>query len=348
MNHKPFPINHSPSQDQVILPTGIAFGICLRGIKTRLGRSVITLSGVGLGIAFLASVVSGFHIKRALRHEADLIRDIERRIVATRGEIGMLRGKDALVVLKRPAATDSGFIKKLLEQGAAVSVATDGELPAGAVAAKLPEAADNADAVILLGEYESLLSEQLSASLKGRRVLVFDDPGPAGRDGLEKAGVGVKKLGVQPRPDEIAREREKERGALYRMYWIVAVSLLITVGGISNAMLMSVTERFREIATMKCLGALSSFVVKMFLIESSLMGMIGSVLGCVVGMSFSLLAYSYTFEFGKVLGAVSYPILGVSAGACALVGVALAIVAGIYPARVAAKMIPAAALSSHV
>ncbi|HOT52163.1 MAG TPA: hypothetical protein PLI07_14365, partial [Candidatus Hydrogenedentes bacterium] len=50
--------------------------------------------------------------------------------------------------------------------------------------------------------------------------------------------------------------------------WLAAISLLVCVVGITNAMLMSVTERYREIGTMKCLGALDWFVVKLFLIEA--------------------------------------------------------------------------------
>ena len=49
-------------------------------------------------------------------------------------------------------------------------------------------------------------------------------------------------------------------------------------------MLMSVTERFREIGTMKCLGALDGFIVKLFLIESLFQGMAGTVMGVLLGL----------------------------------------------------------------
>ena len=48
-------------------------------------------------------------------------------------------------------------------------------------------------------------------------------------------------------------------------------------------MLMSVTERYKEIGTMKCLGALDSFVVKLFFIESCVLGFLASLLGGIMG-----------------------------------------------------------------
>ncbi len=50
--------------------------------------------------------------------------------------------------------------------------------------------------------------------------------------------------------------------------WIVILSLLVCIVGIINAQLMSVTERFREIGTMKCLGALDRFIVRLFVLEA--------------------------------------------------------------------------------
>ncbi len=60
-----------------------------------------------------------------------------------------------------------------------------------------------------------------------------------------------------------------------RTVWLVSLSLLVCLVGITNAMLMSVMERFREIGTMKCLGALDSFIMKLFLIESLVLGAAG-------------------------------------------------------------------------
>ena len=65
--------------------------------------------------------------------------------------------------------------------------------------------------------------------------------------------------------------------------WIVFLSLLVCVVGIINAQLMSVTERFREIGTLKCLGALDRFIVRIFVIEATMQGLVGGILGALLG-----------------------------------------------------------------
>jgi ABC-type lipoprotein release transport system permease subunit len=69
------------------------------------------------------------------------------------------------------------------------------------------------------------------------------------------------------------------QAAKNRETWLVIMSLLVCAVGITNSMLMAVTERFREIGTMKCLGALDLFVVELFLLESGLMGVIAAAAG---------------------------------------------------------------------
>ena len=65
--------------------------------------------------------------------------------------------------------------------------------------------------------------------------------------------------------------------------------------GISNAMLMSITERFREIATMKCLGATDGFILKQFLIEAAIQGVVGGTAGMLIGMLISVVKSSAIF-----------------------------------------------------
>ena len=63
-------------------------------------------------------------------------------------------------------------------------------------------------------------------------------------------------------------EEEQEQGISTKDIWLIIMSLIVCVVGIANSMLMAVTERFQEIGTMKCLGALDRFVVRLFLLES--------------------------------------------------------------------------------
>jgi len=319
------------ARDQAVLPFRTALRLCIRGIETRFGRSVVTLVGVALGIAFLMSVLSSFHIKQALSNDAAMARDAARRIAVLRSQVGALRDKPVSLLSVDPTAVDELFLEQLRTRGVA-------------------DVEEGAQAVftLWLGTGEIVPGSRVLAGLAGQRVYLFAKPSSRLADALETAGAVARVLSVEPRPDEIEKARRREQQDKYRMVWIVIVSLLITVGGITNAMLMSVTERFREIATMKCLGALSGFVVKIFLIESALMGLAGGVAGCLVGVLFPVTAYGYMFGFGRVLSAVAYGELGVFALACAGTGMVLAMIAGIYPARVASKMIPADALRSEV
>ena len=113
--------------------------------------------------------------------------------------------------------------------------------------------------------------------------------------------------------------------------------------GITNAMLMSVAERYREIGTMKCLGALDSFIVKLFLLEASFQGLIGTIAGVVIGFLLSfvtaLISYGrapiHYFPVSRILG---------SMGLSVLIGLALSTLAAVLPATKAAKMEPVEAM----
>ena len=135
-----------------------------------------------------------------------------------------------------------------------------------------------------------------------------------------------------------------------RLVWLVTMSLLVATIGIVNSMLMAVTERYKEIGTMKCLGALDSFIVRLFLMESGLLGMLGAVVGAVVGGGVMALIQGLRHGWGAV--AQAPPVWGVLPLWLALLltiplGGTLSILAALYPAWRAAKMPPAAALRSE-
>lgn len=145
---------------------------------------------------------------------------------------------------------------------------------------------------------------------------------------------------------------------LARYKWSVAMGFMICSVGIINALLMSVTERFREIGTMKCLGALDEFIVRAFLIEAALMGLFGSIVGALVGTllmlvwggireGFSLwvkIPWGITADNGGIggLGLLGCFLLSVAAGTV------LSIISAILPAMRAAKLQAADALRTEI
>ena len=130
-------------------------------------------------------------------------------------------------------------------------------------------------------------------------------------------------------------------------YWVAGLALLISLAGIMNAMLMSVTERFREIGTMKCLGALTGFIMKLFLIESLFAGVLGTTLGLIIG--FGLAYIEGYFTYGGEVTALFPPLhLLLSILFCFITGILLTLLGAIYPARLAAKMSPVMALRSEM
>ena len=117
---------------------------------------------------------------------------------------------------------------------------------------------------------------------------------------------------------------------------IAGISLLVGGIGIMNIMMVSVTERTREIGIRKALGATFSNIMLQFLIESVVMGVVGGILGIALGCAISV-AISHVGEFKTVITAT--PILVSFSFA---VGIGLFF--GIYPARKAAKLDPIDAL----
>ena len=118
--------------------------------------------------------------------------------------------------------------------------------------------------------------------------------------------------------------------------FIAGISLLVGGIGVMNIMLVSITERTREIGTRKALGAKNSSIRFQFIIESMILCLIGGILGIFVGF---------------LLGVIAASILGYSAAvpvAAIIVAVGVSLVIGIffgyYPANKAARMDPIEAL----
>jgi len=122
---------------------------------------------------------------------------------------------------------------------------------------------------------------------------------------------------------------------------IAAISLLVGGIGIMNIMLVSVTERTKEIGLRKAVGARKADILTQFLTESSLLSMIGGIIGIIFGWLIS-------FAVGRIAAASGTPIApNVSLSAILLATVfstAVGLFFGIYPANRAANLEPVEAL----
>ncbi|THB77532.1 MAG: FtsX-like permease family protein [Desulfobulbaceae bacterium] len=125
--------------------------------------------------------------------------------------------------------------------------------------------------------------------------------------------------------------------------WIVTLSLLVCIVGIINAQLMSVTERFREIGTMKCLGALDRFIVRLFILEASMQGLAGSLCGAIIGTMAAAASALLSFGTGALSTDALQP-LAVSIAISVVTGTSLSLLGVIYPAIIAARMQPVEAM----
>jgi len=122
---------------------------------------------------------------------------------------------------------------------------------------------------------------------------------------------------------------------------IAAISLLVGGIGVMNIMLVTVTERTREIGIRKAVGARRKAILKQFLIEAVVLAGLGGMAGVVVGVGLSLLGASIGANFGQF----APPQL--SAGSVVLaftVSLCIGLFFGAYPANRAARMRPIDAL----
>ncbi len=138
------------------------------------------------------------------------------------------------------------------------------------------------------------------------------------------------------------------QAALNRQIWLCVMALLVCTVGITNSMLMSVSERFREIGTMKCLGALNSLIVRLFLIEALFMGFVASFAGWILGFFGVFLVRWASLGWAEGVGHLSAGIVFGSLAGCVFVGGLLTLIAALLPAQRAAQMPPAAALRTEV
>ena len=123
---------------------------------------------------------------------------------------------------------------------------------------------------------------------------------------------------------------------------VAAISLIVGGVGIMNIMLVSVTERTREIGLRKAIGATDKNILFQFLLESVVLTASGGIIGIILGASFSFLTSLTLSKFWNLNWAFVFPVQAalLGFGVSAFVG----LIFGLYPARQASKKSPIEAL----
>jgi len=132
--------------------------------------------------------------------------------------------------------------------------------------------------------------------------------------------------------------------------WMAIIALLVCGVGIVNSMLMSVTERYKEIGTIKCLGATDTNVLQIFLIEALLLGVLGGVIGACAGWSATTVIYMINQPqyMGRILDTANFVSYFTYIGEGIAIASLLSVAAAAYPAVYAARLNPAEALRYEI
>lgn len=130
-------------------------------------------------------------------------------------------------------------------------------------------------------------------------------------------------------------------------FWLIIVSFIVCVVGLTNSSLIAVYERYREIGIMKSLGALDRHVLELFLIEATLFGLLGGVLGFFLGTLSATISTGFQIGFGAISTMnISHFLLNL--GYATVLAVALNMLSTAYPAYKAARLKPVEALEYEI
>jgi predicted outer membrane lipoprotein len=317
-------------QSQISLPMSKAVEIAWKNIRMRLSRSMLVTSGIVLAIAFLLAIQIGDAVADGMRYwiaaapSSKEFEDLRAERARLTDELRAERPKirDAVVAAKEvPAGTTPFSVKSLAGK--------DIDELRAELGSNLPDAKK---LVGLLTADESFRGT-FKSWLEKERLLHEVTTRATEPDQLQSL---LDAQGVKTEAEDVKAGKLQQR-------WLLGLALLVAFVGILNAMLMSVTERFREIGTMKCLGALDSFIVKLFLIESLFQGIVGTVIGVALGLIVSLFMAWATYGHFAFLN-MPWADVALAVLYSSIVGVFLTVTGAIFPAYQAARMHPIEAM----
>ena len=316
---------------QIKLPLSKAVEIAWKSIRMRLSRSMLVTSAIILALAFLCSILTSETL-------IDGMRQWTQNTPNTDAYKRLKQQRDKLDADIKALETE---IRRVAQYAKAPKDAPKFDVKASFAGQEWEDLRERIGRPLPLsaGDMNKLLTAE-PAMIKSVELLIKDaEQLKAIRAELnrpEDLKARMASNGVPTEPAEIEGNKIQTR-------WVIGLALLVAFVGILNAMLMSVTERFREIGTMKCLGALDGFIVKLFLLESLFQGIVGTVLGILLGLlvSFGMASLSYG---GSAWLNVPWNEVGINIIITLLVGMALSVGGAILPAAQAARMHPIEAM----
>ncbi len=144
---------------------------------------------------------------------------------------------------------------------------------------------------------------------------------------------------IEPETSLVSTATSVDRTLTVLLGGIAGISLLVGGIGVMNIMLVSVTERIREIGLRKALGATPRVIRRQFLVEASVLGLAGGVLGAGLGLLVAWILPHFITD--------PITISPVAMAAAIVVAVGIGVAFGVYPAGRAAKLPPIDALRSE-
>ncbi len=204
-------------------------------------------------------------------------------------------------------------------------------------------------AYVSLHDAQMLLGESLPAALRASvnpyqlitGVVVYGKPG-ANLDTLATR-ITAEVSGVKATKPSVMVSSFKSGGAIFTFMTTAAALLALIIGGLSvvNTMIMSVSERTREIGLKKAIGAKTRNILSEFVAESTVMGLLGGIIGFLLGVLMTWLLNSGDPSGGLFLITPRLTLIAL------IFAIALGAGAGVLPAMRAARMDPVTALRAQ-
>jgi putative ABC transport system permease protein len=215
------------------------------------------------------------------------------------------------------------------------------------IADKTLTAPDNT-AMILLADAQRLYIKDLPSAIAGRvnpkdmctSIAVYPEVGAnpevlAIR--LNHGMTGVKASGPRTFKEQVEAQMAMFNGIIFS---VALISLVVGGMSVVNTMTMTVAERTREIGIRKAIGGGTAAVMRQFIAESGVIGLLGGVTGLAIGVAIAWLLNLA----GESSGTMLFLVTSRLAAGSLVFAVALGVVAGIYPAMHAARLNPVQAL----